>query len=105
MYNYSKEDRYFTMDILEKIPAVYVEIMWEMIENMDVEKDCVQLFNLKVSEKDSRVQIIEHRQGKPEYKNKIEFISEKPITAKIGVLSENDYSVMMFDYSEMIEEY
>ena len=86
--------RYITVGVYKTIPKSIQEFMWELIDDMTIEKDYMQVFELTVSK---RQQELEHRQEKPPYSKRyiLRHFTSKPITAKIFVIGNSEYSTMM----------
>ena len=86
--------RYITVGIHRNIPPPIQEFLWELIDRLEVEKDYLQVFELTVSK---RQQELEHRQEKPPYSKRyiLRHFTSKPITAKIFVIGNSEYSTMM----------
>ena len=84
--------KYITCGVDEKIPPLLQVIMWELINQMPVDKDYLQVFSL--SEKDGK-QIIIHTQEEPEYKKEYVFDIGTAITEKIFVIDDTTHSTML----------
>ena len=58
--------RYLTKGVDLTIPLELQIFMWSCIDNLKVEKDYLQVFNLSVF---NSIQRVEHKQEVPEYQN------------------------------------
>ena len=58
--------RYLTRGVDLTIPLELQIFMWSCIDNLKVEKDYLQVFNLSVV---NGIQRVEHKQEVPKYKN------------------------------------
>ncbi len=89
-----KNPRYTTKGINENLPIMTQIILWELIDNMEVEqKDYLQVFTLSVED---RQQKILHEQECPEYSAEHLFPCSDPITGKIFVIDDETHSTMLF---------
>ena len=70
--------------------------MWSLIDNMKVEKDYLQIFELEViGEGDTRIQVITHRQEQPDYHSPIVYIPYGPFyQGKVWAIDDGSGSVM-----------
>ena len=68
-----------------------------MFDNLNVEKDYLQVFKLSVV---NGIQRVEHKQEVPEYQNTYSVLVANPVDAKIFVIDDGDYSTML-----LAEEY
>lgn len=71
--------------------------MWELINQMPVDKDYLQVFSL--SENNNRQSIV-HTQEVPEYKKEYQLKTGTFFSGKIFVIDDGDHSTMM-----LAEEY
>lgn len=71
--------------------------MWSCIDNLKVEKDYLQVFNLSVV---NGIQRVEHKQEVPKYQNTYYVLVSNPVDAKIFVIDDSEYSTML-----LAEEY
>ena len=83
---------FVTCGIDEKIPPLLQVIMWELINQMPVDKDYLQVFSL--SSNNGRQRII-HSQEIPEYKKEYVLNVGKPVTEKIFVIDDQTHSTML----------
>jgi hypothetical protein len=101
---FESNSRYITRGVQEEIPLEFQLFMWGCIETLKErgkELDYLQVFEL-TSERGEGIslQSIEHRQEVPEYKRTYAVPCEEPITAKIFVIDDGEYPVML-----LAEEY
>lgn len=93
-------DRYLTRGIckLNEInPTTYL-YLWNLVDEMEVEKDCLQQFILRTKTKARRekVQVVEHLQEVPPYRIIHCFRTEHTIDAKVFVIAlDEEKSVML----------
>lgn len=93
-----KNQRYITRGIKEIIPLSVQIAIWKCIDDMEIEKDYLQVFEL--SPKNGFVFVV-HRQEEPIYSK--EYILEIPLqisAKKIFVIDDGEHSTMM-----LAEEY
>lgn len=86
--------RYLTKGISERIEICYQMIMWSMIDNLNVEKDYLQIFQLDWK---NDVLTITHSQEQPFYKLPCQSTVK---TEKVYVIDSEEYSTML-----LAEEY
>lgn len=89
--------RYLTRGVDLTIPLELQIFMWSCIDNLKVEKDYLQVFNLSVV---NGIQRVEHKQEVPKYKNTYSVLVSNPVDAKIFVIDDDEYSTML-----LAEEY
>lgn len=89
--------RYLTKGVNQSISLELQIFMWSCIDNLKVEKDYLQVFNLSVV---NGIQRVEHKQEVPKYKNTYSVLVSNPVDAKIFVIDDGDYSTML-----LAEEY
>lgn len=98
-FMFNQENRYLTKGINENLDIRLQIRIWNLIDELKelMEVDYLQIFRVsKIN--NSRIQII-HEQEIPEYKAVYEIDSQDIILqsdVKIYVISENDYTVMLF---------
>lgn len=98
-FMFNQENRYLTKGINENLDIRLQIRIWNLIDEVKelIKVDYLQIFRVsKIN--NSRIEII-HEQEIPEYKAAYEIDSQDIVLksdAKIYVISENDYSVMMF---------
>ncbi len=90
--------RYLTKGISERIEICYQMIMRSMIDNMNVEKDYLQIFQLDWK---NNVLTITHSQEQPFYKKVYKLPCQSAVkTEKVYVIDSEEYSTML-----LAEEY
>lgn len=89
------ENRYITRGVNEKIDLPLQLFLWSLIDNLEIEKDYLQVFNLN---RVGDVINIEHTQEVPEYKSFIK-VNAKDLEfkeeMKIYVIDSGIYSTML----------
>ena len=83
---------YVTRGVRDNIPLPLQIIMWELIEDLPVDKDGLQVFSL--SEENGR-QVLKHSQEVPEYEKEYILDIEESITEKIFVIDDGTHSTML----------
>lgn len=83
-----------TPRIKEEISNIHYLFMCELIEDLEVQRDYIQIFTLRASAEG--LQEIEHSQKEPAYKKVYQFYTTHPVNGTIYVAIEEKYSVMMF---------
>lgn len=90
--------RYLTKGVSERIEICYQMIMRSMIDNMNVEKDYLQIFQLDWK---NNVLTITHSQEQPFYKKVYKLPCQSAVkTEKVYVIDSEEYSTML-----LAEEY
>ena len=94
---FKTESRYMTRKVSEEIPLEINILLWNLIDELNVEKDYLQIFELNpIGE--GIVEII-HKQEVPKYEASIyihnELIKENK---KIYAIDSVEYSTLMFSY-------
>ena len=84
--------RYLSRGVDDTIPIELQLFMWACIDQLPEPRDYLQIFDL---EQVGNMQSITHRSEEPEYRKVYLFPSEKPITEKIYVIDNLDYSTMI----------
>ena len=86
--------RYIPVGVHMSIPLPVQIFLWELIDDMSVEKDYLQVFELTVRK---GKQEIEHRQEQPPYSKRyiLKRRIAKPMTVKIYVIDSDKYSTML----------
>lgn len=89
--------RYATSGIMSSIPGYMQNLLWFLIEIMDVEsKDYLQIIELDISIKDGKpAQMIIHRQEQPLYIREHVISVEEPLIAKIFLIDDGTNSIML----------
>lgn len=101
MNNNFRGSRHKTVGIENEVSELLQGIMWGLIDHnisKGLEMDYLQVFKLEVIKKDGiQTQKITHSQEVPErkFETMIDGAEFEPVSAKIFVISENDYAVMM----------
>lgn len=93
--------RYVTSDISIEIPISLQTIMWEMIDELSIERDYLQVFDItNINIDGERFIKIKHSQEQPEYMNEVLFIIDTDINIddKIFVIDNGECSTMLFCY-------
>ena len=91
MYIFNNK-KYITNGIDEKVPSLLQAIMWELINQMPVDKDYLQVFSLSI---DNGRQRIKHSQEVPEYTREYVFNTGMPICDKVFVIDDETHSTML----------
>lgn len=94
---FSKE-RYLTREVADRVPVEIQLLMWQLIEELEVEKDYLQIFELLPLDRDL-VKIV-HKQEFPEFTCEI-IIKHKNIKEKMKIfVIDNDInsSTMMLNH-------
>ena len=93
-----KNPRYITRGVSENVSLLLQLFMWECIEELDVPKDYLQVFEYSLS---GTKQKIEHSQEEPFYKREYLLSADTPVfIGKIFVIDGGDHSTML-----LAEEY
>lgn len=89
--------RYVTKGVSETIPTYLQNILWYIIETVDVqEKDCLQVFKLEeINDNGKTKQKITHVQEQPAYRMEHIITVKEAINAKIYVIEDGDHSTML----------
>ncbi|WP_455543546.1 DUF960 family protein [Intestinibacter sp.] len=92
---FEKENRYMTSKIAEELPIDVNILLWSLIDELSVEKDYLQVFELDPLGNDV-VKII-HKQEVPKYENTI-YIHNESIkqNKKIYAIDSIEYSTLLF---------
>lgn len=92
---FKKENRYMTREIAENLPVEIAMLLWDLIDNLIIEKDYLQIF--EINPIGLGVVEIVHKQEVPEYEASIyiqnDLIKDK---LKIYAIDSMEYSTMMF---------
>ena len=90
-------ERYLTREVADRVPIEIQILMWNLVEEIEVEKDYLQIFELIPNSSES-VEIV-HKQEIPEftfnYRVKNCGIETK---MKLYIIDNGDYSMMMFSH-------
>lgn len=91
--------KYETRGIHQEIPIEYRCLMWQMIEKINVPKDYLQIFRLRVTSNQSgdKIQNIIHTQEEPEYRREYTVpIIGKGVSGKVYIIDDGDYATMLW---------
>lgn len=90
-------ERYITPGVATSIPLWLQNLLWYLIETMNViEKDYLQIFELKTIMVEGRVQLkIIHRQEEPYYKSIWILDIQDTIRLKLYCIDNGTYSTML----------
>ena len=88
--------RYLTKGINEEVPLNLQILLWSMIDSTLIKKDYLQVFNIKVVNKNANLIEITHSQEKPEYKNTIQAVAVIENDMKIYVIDDGEHTTMLF---------
>ena len=98
------QNRYMTKGISSEIPFSLQNLMWLMIESMEIEeKDYLQIFELSKAVTDGKVfQKITHRQEQPEYEKTVTILANEKdvVEKKVYVIDDVSHCTML-----LAEEY
>lgn len=90
-------EKYLTREVADRVPIEMQMLMWNLIEEIEVEKDYLQIFEL-IPNSSEFVEIV-HKQEIPEftfnYRVKNCGIETK---MKLYIIDNGDYSMMMFNH-------
>jgi hypothetical protein len=88
--------RYVTKGVIADIPNPLQNMMWYLIESMDIQQDYLQVFELKaIHENGKTMQKIIHRQEQPPYSEEHIFAADETVNAKIFVIDDETHSTML----------
>lgn len=97
---FAKENRYITRGVNEKLDLHLQLLLWNLVDDLKIEKDYLQVFNLR---RDGNFINIEHLQEIPKY-NSLITIDAKNLdfqgTEKIYAIDSGEYSTLL-----LAEEY
>lgn len=94
---FKKENRYMTRKIVEEIPLEINILLWNLIDELQIEKDYLQIFELNpIGE--GIVEIV-HKQEIADYESSIYIYNEEiKENKKIYAIDSVEYSTLMFSY-------
>lgn len=94
--------RYVTQGISTEIPGYLQNLLWYLIETMEIqEKDYLQVFTLTSIWEDGELkQSVLHSQERPAYRKEYRIRAYLPVTAKIFVIDDGSHTTML-----LAEEY
>src|SRR5699024_8719973 len=90
-------ERYLTREVADRVPIEMQMLMWNLVEEIEVEKDYLQIFEL-IPNSSEFVEIV-HKQENPEFK--INYIVKNcgiETKIKLYIIDNGDYSMMMFSH-------
>ncbi len=90
-----QNQRYQTKGIAEELSPVLQAVLWQLIDEMEVEeKDYLQIFELSGS---GNEQVILHKQEQPSYKKtyRIRLCNTPLFVGKIFVIDDGNYTTML----------
>ena len=93
---FGKENRYMTKGIADSIDFGLQVLLWNLIDELEIEKDYLQVFHIRGTGKSC---IIEHSQEVPEYKRVYEYpgtIMELGEEVTIFAIDDGNNSTMLF---------
>ena len=94
---FKKENRYMTRKIVEEIPLEINILLWNLIDELQIRKDYLQIFELNPIGK-GIVEIV-HKQEIPEYESSIYIYNEViKENKKIYAIDSVEYSTLMLSY-------
>lgn len=94
---FKKENRYMTRNVVEEIPIEINMLLWNLIDELKLEKDYLQIF--KLSPIGGGIVKIIHKQEVPEYEASIYIYNEViKENKKIYAIDSVEYSALMFSY-------
>jgi hypothetical protein len=87
------KQRYLTKGVNATIPLEVQIFMWQCIDNLKVEKDYLQVFDLSV---ENGIQKVIHKQEVPEYRHSYTLKVSKPVhDVRVFVIDDGEYSTML----------
>lgn len=94
---FEKENRYITRAVLDVVPIEINLLLYDLIDELTIEKDYLQIFELNLIGNDI-VEII-HKQEVPNYECSI-YICNKKLKEKLKLYAVDsiEYSTLMFSY-------
>ena len=93
MFNNS---RYLTKGINEEVPLNLQILLWSMIDSTLIKKDYLQVFNIRLINKNSNLIEITHTQEQPKNKNTIQAVAVIERDMKIYVIDDGEHTTMLF---------
>lgn len=88
--------RYLTKGINEEVPLNLQILLWSMIDTLLIEKDYLQVFKIKIINKNANLIEIEHTTEQPNYKKTIQAVASIERDMKIYVIDDGDHTTMLF---------
>ena len=86
------KNNYISRGVDLSIPRELQLFIWRCMENLPESHDDVQIFELKQK---GKLQSITHRTVEPDYRRNYDLSMEDPITQKIYVVEQKDFSTML----------
>lgn len=89
--------KYVSKGIKENVPTSLQNILWYMIEIMEVgEKDYLQVFHLDcITEQGKLKQKVEHTQEEPHYRKEYALCTKRIVASKVYVIDDVTHSTML----------
>ncbi len=89
--------RYLSKGVNEKVSIFVQMLLWDMVDEIDISKDYLQIFNLTpIDINGVKVQKIVHTQEQPPYTRVVVLNGlTKPIKEKIYVIDDGEHSTMI----------
>ena len=88
--------RYLTKGINEEVPLNLQILLWSMIDSTLIKKDYLQVFKIKIINKNANLIEITHTQEQPEYKKTIQAVAVIERDMKIFVIDSGESTMMLF---------
>lgn len=92
-----QNQRFLTRGVVDRIPFPLQMILWEMIDDLPVEKDSLQVFEIQ---EEADCLEIHHKQEVPPYEQSLQLRKMDVAQEKIFVIDDGDHSTML-----LAEEY
>ena len=90
-------EKYLTREVADRVPIEMQMLMWNLVEEIEVEKDYLQIFEL-IPNGSEFVEIV-HKQEIPEFTfNYIVKNCGIETKMKLYIIDNGDYSMMMFSH-------
>ena len=90
-------ERYLTREVADRVPIEMQMLMWNLVEEIEVEKDYLKIFEL-IPNSSEFVEIV-HKQEIPEFTfNYIVKNFGLEAKMKLYIIDNGDYSMMMFSH-------
>lgn len=83
--------RFLTRGVTSRIPPITQLFLWNLIDELSVEKDYAQFFYLSVE--NSRQKLV-HKQEQPEYQHEY-LLDIKPVTETVFVIDDGAHTTML----------
>lgn len=95
---FAKENRYITRGVNEKIDLPLQILLWNLVDDLKIEKDYLQVFKLS---RIGNIIDVEHTQEVPTYKSNIRVNAEEldfQGEVKIYAIDSVEYSTLLLSY-------